>query len=370
MQPTEAQSLPDDTIAIQWPFRVLKPLRFDEQPMERQRQLVLVFRNNMIGLVISLLTLCFLYFVHVPEVWVPFAVVTSTLLGAFVLVSKLGWVDRAMMSIHLVLMAGTCYLAWHFPGTSFEFMLFPVAITSFTDYIDRRKGAAVAGFAILLFFYFVASGALLDGSDVLSAREQTLLSAYAIGLAFLSTLALVLSRMKADQGYSKVLQQKHEQAVAQQEKAELSYEESLEQLEAHRKDMEALTSYLQLLSKHSENTIAQIKSIRRSKEPKEKLKALSAELQSHAKLHERIKKLQRTSDPVNTVFFSKLSSHYPTLSRTEKEICALIKLNLTTKEIANLRNTSEGSIYVTKNRMRKKMQLAEAQDLYAFVQQL
>src|SRR5690606_15663591 len=54
-------------------------------------------------------------------------------------------------------------------------------------------------------------------------------------------------------------------------------------------------------------------------------------------------------------FYEKLNHLHPTLSSHDKRICALIKLNLSTKEIANLTKTSVKSIENTRTRLRKKL---------------
>src|SRR5690606_11119797 len=56
-------------------------------------------------------------------------------------------------------------------------------------------------------------------------------------------------------------------------------------------------------------------------------------------------------------FFEKLNKLHPNLSPHDKRICALIKLNLSTKEIANLTKTSVKSVENTRTRLRKKLGL-------------
>ncbi|HLV23745.1 MAG TPA: hypothetical protein VKY36_03065 [Moheibacter sp.] len=56
-------------------------------------------------------------------------------------------------------------------------------------------------------------------------------------------------------------------------------------------------------------------------------------------------------------FFEKLNELHPNLSPHDKRICALIKLNLSTKEIANLTKTSVKSVENIRTRLRKKLGL-------------
>ena len=56
-------------------------------------------------------------------------------------------------------------------------------------------------------------------------------------------------------------------------------------------------------------------------------------------------------------FYERLNQLHPNLSAYDKRICALLKLNLSTKEIANLTKTSSKSIENTRTRLRKKLGL-------------
>lgn len=56
-------------------------------------------------------------------------------------------------------------------------------------------------------------------------------------------------------------------------------------------------------------------------------------------------------------FYEKLNQFHPNLSAYDKRICALIKLNLSTKEISNISKTSVKSVENTRTRLRKKLGL-------------
>src|SRR5690606_13440833 len=67
-------------------------------------------------------------------------------------------------------------------------------------------------------------------------------------------------------------------------------------------------------------------------------------------------------------FYEKLNTQFPQLSAYDIRICALIKLNLSTKEIANITKTSAKSIENTRTRLRKKLNLTNHKvSLYKFL---
>ena len=63
---------------------------------------------------------------------------------------------------------------------------------------------------------------------------------------------------------------------------------------------------------------------------------------------------------VHQNFYDKLSKDFPDLSLTERRLCALIKLNLNTKEIASISNLSPDSVRVARTRLRKKLNLTHS----------
>lgn len=70
---------------------------------------------------------------------------------------------------------------------------------------------------------------------------------------------------------------------------------------------------------------------------------------------------------VHTSFYDNLLVLAPTLSPSELRICALLKLNLTTKEIAEIANRSTGTIDNTRARIRKKLKLSDETSLTNYI---
>ncbi|HDR50424.1 MAG TPA: tetratricopeptide repeat protein [Mariniphaga anaerophila] len=73
---------------------------------------------------------------------------------------------------------------------------------------------------------------------------------------------------------------------------------------------------------------------------------------------------------VHNRFYEKLFEICPNLSATEIKIAALLKLNLSTKEIAAISFKSESSIKTTRHRLRQKLNIGESDNLVAFLLKL
>lgn len=70
---------------------------------------------------------------------------------------------------------------------------------------------------------------------------------------------------------------------------------------------------------------------------------------------------------VQDSFFQKLSAQYPDLTTNDQHLCALLRLGLSTKEIAAITFKEVRSIESGRNRLRKKLGLSEKEDLVKFL---
>ncbi len=72
-------------------------------------------------------------------------------------------------------------------------------------------------------------------------------------------------------------------------------------------------------------------------------------------------------DEVHEEFFEKLKEKYPLLSPNDLRICAFIKMNLTTQEIAAILNISYRGAEISRYRLRKKLDLDRSTNLSTFL---
>ncbi|OOQ57723.1 ligand-binding sensor domain-containing protein [Mucilaginibacter pedocola] len=72
-------------------------------------------------------------------------------------------------------------------------------------------------------------------------------------------------------------------------------------------------------------------------------------------------------DEVHNNFLSKLKAKFPNLSPTDLKLCAYLRLNLSSKEIAQLLNISLKGVEVSRYRLRKKLQIVTETNLYDFL---
>ncbi len=90
---------------------------------------------------------------------------------------------------------------------------------------------------------------------------------------------------------------------------------------------------------------------------------------SQLKINDDLAFLEENIEDINHQFYDKLDS-FAKFSQSEKQICGLMRLNLSNKEIALLRNTTTNSAKVFRYRIRKKLGLQPDEDIIAFLQNI
>lgn len=72
-------------------------------------------------------------------------------------------------------------------------------------------------------------------------------------------------------------------------------------------------------------------------------------------------------DELHQEFFKKLKDQFPTLSNNDLRLCAYLRVGLNSKEIADILNIQPSSSYISRSRLRKKLNLKPEEDLYDFL---
>ncbi len=73
---------------------------------------------------------------------------------------------------------------------------------------------------------------------------------------------------------------------------------------------------------------------------------------------------------LNNTFFQNLEKKYPGLTNNEKKLCSLLRLKLTSKEIASILNITPKSVEVNRYRLRKKMNIKKEENLSKIIRKL
>jgi len=104
-----------------------------------------------------------------------------------------------------------------------------------------------------------------------------------------------------------------------------------------------------------------------SRDTKKKLKQLVNFIGNGLSFDKDWQEFKTIFEQVHEDFFEKLKANYPNLTSTEIRLCALLKLNLSSKDIATIMGISQDSLRIARYRLRKKLQLSKGSNLISFI---
>lgn len=172
-----------------------------------------------------------------------------------------------------------------------------------------------------------------------------------------------------------VLRLKNRQAIMIEQRAELLDAEKriLEtELESQKKDVENLA--LDITRKHqwTEKLLGMSKSLKGEKSNKHvaHFDDLISEIQSELMVDKNRLIFKERVAHAGHEFFKKLERQFPALTKYERELCSLIRMDLSNKEIAALKGISPSSARIARHRLKKALGLTREQDLAFELKQL
>ena len=90
-------------------------------------------------------------------------------------------------------------------------------------------------------------------------------------------------------------------------------------------------------------------------------------MSSEEKLDEEWKQFSIHFNNVHSNFLITLKEVYPDLNAHEMKLCAYLRMNLSSKEIAQLLSISVRGVEISRYRLRKKLKLHPQEDLFEFL---
>lgn len=116
-------------------------------------------------------------------------------------------------------------------------------------------------------------------------------------------------------------------------------------------------------------TKQQIKQIKQSSDKDAQLNSLFALINNFVASEKEKRNFQEKFSEVRDDFFDRISTKVK-LTKTEKKLAALLKLDLSTKEIASVLNVAEPTVEVYRSRLRKKLEIDKDSSLTDFLNNL
>lgn len=203
--------------------------------------------------------------------------------------------------------------------------------------------------------------------ELISAeKEVTKLTNYMLVL-LLAVLIIVFTILyfflkRINKRDKQLLKAKEELVMLMEEQEKLKEQQFQNDIEFKESQLSAVT--IQMLEKNE--LLDEIKTILSRKEPTSE-KDLKKLISKYTIQDNNWRDFDNYFESVNKNFYTRLKQKYPEISSNDLKICALIKLNLSIKEMASILNISPDSVKTARHRLRKKLQLNTEENLTDFI---
>ena len=105
-------------------------------------------------------------------------------------------------------------------------------------------------------------------------------------------------------------------------------------------------------------------------EQKNKFKSIYNSMQNNFHLHNNMEMVQDLINKIYKDFLKRLEDKYPNITKSEKRLCSMIYINMSSKEIAMITGTSLRSVETSRYRLRKKFNMARDEDMIRFLREI
>lgn len=217
--------------------------------------------------------------------------------------------------------------------------------------------------------------ALLEKDKQIDKFLKIAFSIVAVLLLGIGMLVYFQMRMRIRKN-KEIFNAERELAMANEDrlKTELNLKELQEQKlhqELDIKSRELTTNALHIIQKNEflEDLVAQLKSLKKSEDEKlnKKLKKIIRSIDHNFNLDDDWQEFETIFQQVHAEFFEQLRITFPDLTSVEIRLCAMLRLNLDSKDIATIMGISRDSLRTSRYRLRKKLGVDKGSNLYSFI---
>ncbi|MEP4533416.1 MAG: 7TM diverse intracellular signaling domain-containing protein [Cyclobacteriaceae bacterium] len=266
--------------------------------------------------------------------------------------------------------------------TNYGRLLVAVGIPSFLGIGIWKwiKGYRPARFFVLAWIPYIAGLVLIvlkGGGWVpysplvdISAEVGTCLEAILLSFALGDRISSY-KRAKSD-AEKKVLESELEHKVLLAQNQRLDYELKLKEKDLQNEQQQLATTTLWLTQKNKvlQDLQQSLKTLKSGDQSAE-LKLMRKKVEQNLNAEEDWVRFKEHFEKVHTGFFSVLQQDFPALTNNEHRLCAYLRMNMSTKEIAALQGVSTTAIEQARRRMRKKIGISNTEtNLHTFLQNL
>jgi tetratricopeptide (TPR) repeat protein len=213
----------------------------------------------------------------------------------------------------------------------------------------------VFGILLLLFFFTIYALYLKIKSSSLKLENKNQKN---------SLQKLEIEKIKLENNELELILDKNKKAVLIAEMEQQKIEEFLDH-----KNRELVSSIIHLANKNEVLNFIQteVKNIRSTHPSIDGLNEITNLIKDNLQLDQDWEMFKTHFESVHPDFFSNLLSRYSNLTNDELKLCAYLKIQLSSKEIARLINITTEAVNKRRNRIRKKFEIEPSVDLVDFL---
>ena len=323
-----------------------------ENTRDRSLTKLLNFLNT-VAMVVTVSYIPFYYFVG-NHYFVPIQTATALLISLIFYFVKRGWYVLSSYWLVLILTAAITWAAVVTPNVGVELLMIPICVVLIT--LFENKVHTIICFTIIFLNYLILEIFRGDFTGIVHYPEDLQKTVYYLNISVIFLVSFIDVRY-----YWLWSKETEHQLIREKEK---NYELELEK---KRKNLDAMQANNQMKVNFRNNIIDKLENITKSEDMSKELARVVMDLKNQMAVDEKIDFIQSKNEEVNVEFEERLQQAFPNLTKTEREICIYLKLKMSSKEIANLRGSTVNTINVTKNHIRKKLQLDKGTDLSLFL---
>ena len=168
-----------------------------------------------------------------------------------------------------------------------------------------------------------------------------------------------------------IIHQRRKLQIAKRKEIEIENKFLKEKLEFKTKELTITTMNIIRHSEFVSSLVPDLKELYKSANASDKV--IIASVVQKINMHNKTElwdDFYKTFTEVNGSFFEVLNEKYPKLGVKERKLCALLKLEMSTKDIASITNTSTRGVETARLRLRKKLDLSKEDNLCIFLRQI
>ena len=196
-----------------------------------------------------------------------------------------------------------------------------------------------------------------------------------LAILILIIVIIILKRKKDKQIHEqKELVHQKEKELSQEKLEKSKLKEAELELSIRNKSKQLSTHALHMMQKNNllQTVLEQVKSINKtaSNEHKQELRKLKINLNQSLRSDKDWDVFKLYFEEINKTFYKRLNEINTDLTANDHRLCALIKLNMNSKEMASVLNLAPSSIKSSRHRLKKKLNLGTDVDMEAFIRGL